>query len=172
MKKTLLIATLAALFSAQSANAADGVINFTGNVTDTACTVDSASANQTVDLGTVSTSAFSGAGSTASPTRFTISLTTCPVAANSAKVRFDGKTAAGNSAIIGLNSGQTAGNIGVAIYEDNSSTLIPVGSPSAAKTLTSTGVNEMTYIAKYMATGTSVSAGSANATATFTITYL
>ncbi|EKT1238278.1 fimbrial protein, partial [Escherichia coli] len=168
MKKILLVTTVAALFSVQSANAADGTINFTGNITDTACNVEASSANQSVDLGTVSSSAFSGAGSTASPTRFTISLTTCPEAASTAKVRFDGTTAPGNPSILALNSGQTAGSVGVAIYEDDSNTLIPIGTASASKTLSSTGTNTMTYIAKYMATGASVSAGSANATATFT----
>ncbi|WP_315708244.1 fimbrial protein [Brenneria uluponensis] len=169
MKKVLLIATIAALFSTQYASAADGTINFNGSITDTACTVDTSSANQTVEMGTVSSSAFNGAGSTASPTRFTISLTACPD--TTAKVRFDGPTALGNSSILRLNDGQTAAGVGVAIYEDDSSTLIPVSTASAAKTLSPTGTNELAYIAKYMATGDTVTAGGANATASFTIAY-
>lgn len=171
MNRFTLIATAAALFSAQYANAADGTINFTGSITDTACTVNTSSTNQTVALGTVSSTSFSGAGSTASSSRFTIELTTCPSAVNTAKVRFDGPTATGNSSILGLNAGQSATNVGVAIYEQNSTTLIPVGTASAGVTLSSTGTNEMVYIAKYMATDTTVGAGSANATTTFTITY-
>jgi major type 1 subunit fimbrin (pilin) len=54
MNRFTLIATAAALFSAQYANAADGTINFTGSITDTACTVNTSSTNQTVALGTVS----------------------------------------------------------------------------------------------------------------------
>ncbi|MBS1206122.1 MAG: fimbrial protein [Proteobacteria bacterium] len=169
MKKILLIATVAALFSTQYASAADGTINFNGNITDTACTIDASSANQTVTMGTVSKTSFQGAGSTAAPTRFTISLTACPD--TTAKVRFDGPTAPGNASILRLNTGETAEGVGVAIYEDDSSTLIPVSTASAAKTLSNAGENVLAYVAKYMATGDSVIAGSANATASFTITY-
>lgn len=169
MNKVSLFAIITAFLSAPYAHAADGTINFTGTITETACSVNIST--QSVDLGTVSASALTGLGTTAAPTRFTISLITCPIAVSTAKVRFDGTTAVGNSSILKLNVGETATNVGVAIYEDDSSTLIPVGSPSAAKTLVSTGTNDLTYIAKYMATGTPVSAGSANATATFTITY-
>lgn len=172
MKKVLLIATIAALFSTQYASAADGTIYFNGSITDTACTVDASSDNQTVVMGTVSTTAFHGAGSTSSPTRFTISLTTCPESASTAKVRFDGPTAPGNPSILRLtNDAQAATGVGVAIYEDDSSTLIPVSTASAAKTLSSTGVNELAYVAKYMATGDDITAGDAKATASFTITY-
>nr|WP_241391464.1 fimbrial protein [Serratia proteamaculans]ULG18709.1 fimbrial protein [Serratia proteamaculans] len=151
--------------------AADGTINFTGNITDTACTVDTASTNQTVNLGTVATTAFSAAGSTASPTRFTINLNTCPAAVKSANVRFDGNTNSANSNILALNSDQTATNVGVALYEQNSSTLIPVGNPTENVTLSSTNSNTLTYIAKYYSTATPVTAGTANSTATFTIAY-
>jgi major type 1 subunit fimbrin (pilin) len=171
MNKITLIATVAALFSAQYVSAADGTINFTGNITDTACVVDASSASQTVALGTVSNTAFSGSGSTAAPARFTIDLTTCPAAVNMAKVRFDGTTASGNPSVLRLNSGQTATNVGVAIYEQDSSTLIPIGTASAGMTLSSSGTNTMAFIAKYIATGATVGAGSANATTTFTITY-
>ncbi|NCG55179.1 fimbrial protein [Serratia fonticola] len=171
MKKIALISAIVVMSAAQTAMAADGVINFSGNITSTACTVNTSSATQTVTLGTISSTAFNGSGSTAAPTRFTIELTTCPVAVSQAKVRFDGTTSSGNPSIVGLNSGQTATNVGVAIYEKDSATLIPVGTASAGVALSSTGVNTMAYIAKYMATDTTVGAGTANATATFTITY-
>jgi len=167
--RTLVAAALSAVSSL--AFSADGTINFTGNITDTACTVDPASASQTVNLGTVASTAFSAAGSTASPTRFTINLSSCPAAVASANVRFDGTTSNANNSVLALNSDQTATNVGVAIYEQDSSTQIPVGNASANKTLSSSGPNTLTYIAKYYATATPVTAGTANSTATFTIAY-
>ncbi|MBA4823475.1 fimbrial protein [Pantoea ananatis] len=154
-----------------SVNAADGTINFTGSITDTACKVDTSSASQTVNLGTISSTSFGAAGATAAPTRFTINLTSCPAAVKSASVRFDGATANGNNAILGLSSGQTATNVGVGIYEQDSTTLIPVGSASSSKPLSTTATNSLTYIAKYVATATPVTAGSANSSAAFTIAY-
>ncbi|MGP2446641.1 fimbrial protein [Pantoea ananatis] len=168
---SIIVTTLISALNANFATAYDGTINFTGSVTDTACTVDAASANQTVNLGNISSSSFGSAGSTAAATRFTIDLTGCPAAAKSASVRFDGTVAKGNSSILSLSSGQTATNLGVGIYQQDSSTLIPIGSSTPSIPLTSSGTNSLTYIAKYYAISTPVAAGTANATATFTIAY-
>ncbi len=171
MKKIALISAIMALSATQTAMAADGVINFTGNITDTACVVDVSSATQAVDLGTISVGAFSsGNGATAAAKRFNIQLNSCPESVSSAVVRFDGTTNGANQSILSLNSGATASNVGVAIYEQDSTTLIPVGTSSASVTLNSTGLNTLTYFAKYMATGT-VGAGTANSTASFSVTY-
>lgn len=151
--------------------AADGTINFTGNIIDTACTLDTNSANQTVILGNVSSKAFNAAGSTAAPTKFNITLTTCPAAATSAKVTFDGTESSANPNILALNAGQTAGGVGVALYEQNGSTPVPLEAVSQSQPLVSTGPNTLTYVAKYMATAATVTAGTANATSTFTIIY-
>lgn len=170
MKKLTLIAAVAVSICG-TASAADGTVNFTGTIRDTACTVDTASATQTVNLGTVAATSFGSAGSTASSTRFTINLTGCPTAVTSASVRFDGPLATGNSSLLALSSGQTATNVGVGIYQQDSSTLIPIGSASAAVTLSSTATNALNFIAKYVSTAATVGAGSANAVATFTVAY-
>lgn len=170
--KALLLATMiTGLQLANMAHAADGTIQFTGNIIDTACTVTTESQNQTVNLGNVATTAFPSAGATAAPSRFSIVLTDCPSSVASASVRFDGTGDANNSQILALNNGQTAKNVGVAIYEQNSTTLIPLASDSQQVTLTPEIANELTYIAKYYATAYPVEAGTANATTAFTITY-
>ncbi|MBC0855521.1 fimbrial protein [Pantoea stewartii] len=168
---TLITSALIAAVVCGSASAADGTINFTGTITDTACKVDTESGNQTVNLGDVATTSFGSAGATASATRFTIKLSDCPAAATSASVRFDGPLASGNSKLLALSSGQTATNVGVGIYEQDSNTLIPVGSASAPVTLSSTSTNALNFIAKYVSTAATVGAGSANAAATFTVAY-
>nr|WP_318382406.1 fimbrial protein [uncultured Enterobacter sp.] len=170
MKKIALISAVLSFCALQSAQAADGVINFTGTITDTACTVDTSAISNPVNLGTVATSAFAGGTGTASPTRFNIVLKSCPESASSASLRFDGATSAANPSILALSSGQTATNVGVAIYEQDNTTLIPVGTPSASIALVEDADNTLTYFAKYMATG-AVGAGTANSSTAFTVTY-
>lgn len=163
------IASAALLFNI--AQAADGTINFTGNITDQACTVDTASANQTVNLGNVSAKAFAAAGDVAAPTKFSINLTNCPQTVTQARVKFDGTTNSTNQTILALSSGQTATNVGVALYEADSTTQIPVASASASQTITTVGPNVLNFVAKYMATTASVGTGTANAVTNFTVNY-
>ena len=171
MKKIALISAILSLSVFQAANAADGVISFTGSITGTACVVDTSAIAQPVNLGTVATTAFSGgSGATAAAKRFNIVLKSCPASVTSASIRFDGATNTANPSILALTSGQTATNVGVAIYEQDSATLIPVGSSSASVTLLEDVNNTLTYFAKYMATGV-VGAGSAKSSTSFTVTY-
>jgi len=171
IKLPVLVLLSGAAFISTAANAADGTINFTGNITAAACTVSPTSASQSVALGNISATGFAAAGDTASPTAFGITLTACPVTVSSASAKFDGPGDANNPSIVALSSGQTATGVGVAIYESDSSTLVPVGTPSAAKTVTSTGPNTLNFIAKYMSTLGVVNTGSANAVTTFTMMY-
>lgn len=171
MKKNALITAILSLFTLTTASAADGVINFTGNITGTACVVDPSSIAQPVELGTVATTAFSGGnGATAAAKRFNIVLKSCPASVSSASISFDGTPSSANPSILALTSGQTATNVGVAIYEQDNATLIPVGSPSVSVTLRENANNTLTYFAKYMATG-AVGAGTANSSTSFTVTY-
>lgn len=171
-KKLIAIAILAGASFASVAQAADGTINFTGNITDAACTVTPGTANQTVSLGTVSSTAFSAAGDEVGPTRFSINLTSCPASATSATVKFDGLADTSNSDLLAVTTGAGAATgVGVGIYEENSSTLIPVASASASKALSTTADTTFNFIAKYVATVSAVTAGTANAVSDFTISY-
>ncbi|WP_338628941.1 fimbrial protein [Enterobacter sp. JJBC] len=157
-----------------TASAADGTINFTGSILDSACTVNTISASQTVNLGNLQRSVFKAAGDVASATRFDIVLENCPDTVTSASVKFDGTANATNSNILALNSGQTAQGVGVALFEEDGVTAIPLSTPSAQMTLVNTGDtnrNVMTFVAKYQATQAAVTAGTANATSDFTIVY-
>lgn len=173
MKKTLIaLALISAPVLMSTANAADGSINFTGNITDAACTVDTNSASQTVTLGNVSSAAFNAVGSTAAPTKFDIKLTNCPETVTSAAVKFDGTINATNSDLLSVSSDSTATGVGIAIYEANSSTQVPMLTSSASQTIDSTlATNTLSFVAKYMATAATVTAGSANAVTDFTIIY-
>lgn len=170
--RAMLAVTIAAGISF-AANAADGTINFTGSILDTACTVNTASASQTVNLGKVHRTAFNAAGDVTAATRFNIVLENCPDTVKSASVKFDGTANATNGNILALNSGQTAQGVGVALFEADGVTAIPLSTQSTLITLDTSDKNRnvMTFVAKYQATQAAVVAGTANATSDFTIIY-
>ncbi|WP_392553290.1 fimbrial protein [Orbus wheelerorum] len=170
MKNKLLIVIISFLSFSSEVFASDGTINFTGQITDTACSVSVANQIQSVSLGTVSVKAFSAAGDTASATKFTIKLSGCPKSATNASVSFDGAATTDNR-ILALNTGDgVATNVGIGIYENDSSTLIGLQNHSKMQTLKE-GDNELAYIAKYYAVAASVTPGAANATTTYTLIY-
>lgn len=175
MKKSLLVAaiiTTSALSAAQTF-AADGNINFIGTITDTACTITNSPTNPlNVTLGSVSKTAFNGAGSTAAPTKFSIELTNCPVTVTGATVKFDGTSA--NSDNTALKLTQVAGvatGVGIQL-SDATGAVVPLYTASSVYPL-SEGTNELNFIARYLAlTDTaSITTGSANSTSQFTIAY-
>jgi major type 1 subunit fimbrin (pilin) len=171
MKKSLLSVSLLACLIQSGANAADGTITFNGEIITAACTVDTADANQTVDLGTVSSTAFGSAGTTASSAPINIKLTACDPAITKVGVRFDGLTDSDNPNLLRVNGG--ASGVGIALYETDN-TLIPINTSSASKALIGGATaTELNFIAKYMATvpAASITAGPANGTAQFTIDY-
>ncbi|AZC31143.1 fimbrial protein [Pseudomonas chlororaphis] len=173
MKKSLTaVALLTGCAFAGMANAADGTINFIGNITDAACTVTANTANQTVTLGTVQSSALNSVGATAAPTRFNIVLTSCPANVNNATIKFDGPANPANSSLLALtNTAGVATGVGIGLYEQDAVTQIPVGGTSASQALSTTADTTFNFIAKYVATNATVVAGSANAVSDFTVTY-
>lgn len=170
MKKLAILTTFVSVFAMQNAFAADGTVSFNGKITATACKINSSSTN--VSMGTISTSAFgTSAGITAAAKAFNIVLTECPSGSNYINVRFDGTPDAANPSILALTPGTgVASNVGIALFESNGETLIPLNTNSAQKSITS-GTNTLPYVAKYMSTAASVTAGSADSTASFTIVY-
>lgn len=171
-KKLIALAIISGSAFASVAHAADGTINFTGNILDAACTVSSATKNQTVPLGDVSRTAFAAVGDTAAPTHFSIVLQNCPATVTNASVKFDGPIDAANSNLLALTPATgIATGVGIGIYEQDASTLIPIATDSASKVLTTTADTQFDFIAKYVATSAAVTMGPADAATNFTITY-
>jgi major type 1 subunit fimbrin (pilin) len=173
MKKNLIaVAVLAASAISSAAFAADGTVNFTGSITDIACTVDTTSLNQIVDLGKVSKTAFTADSKTAGAKDFSLILKNCPETVTSAMVRFDGQQVPGDNSVLALSdAADKATNVGIQLT-DNQNNVINLYQNSAAYNLT-TDVNTLKFVAKYYATGTGadVGVGSANAVTDFTIIY-
>lgn len=158
----------AALFMATNSQASDGTLNFTGSITDVACTVNTPS--QEVNLGSISAASLNGAaGKRAAETQFNIELLDCP-ADSSVEVKFDGPADAAYPELLELNSGATTAT-GVAIeLSDREQSHIKLGQNSKPYAIT-TGANTLTFYAGYMSTAETVTAGEANATAQFTLVY-
>ncbi|HEJ8087119.1 TPA: fimbrial protein [Serratia liquefaciens] len=180
MKRTLLVTTLAAtaFLSTPPTFAADGTINFTGSITDTACVVDATSATLTVNLGKIATTSFKGAGSVAPATKFTLLVKSCP-AATTAKVNFDGIPVSGNDNVLALTTGSgVATGVGVQI-SDKDGNPVPLRGQSGSYDLQKGDTtdadkditNKLDFTARYIATAATVGAGSADATTNFTIMY-
>jgi major type 1 subunit fimbrin (pilin) len=172
MKKNLIAAAIAAttLMSAASALAADGTVNFTGEIIPNPCVVDIGTNNtMTVDLGKVGINAFSGPGSKASATKFILRLKDCPTDMVTARFKFDGTAYDGDDSVLKLT--QDAGVAkGVAIELSDVGAVLPLYTASTAYTLTA-GVNELPFYARYIQKAASIEAGVANATSTFTVNY-
>lgn len=171
MKKCLIAAVMMTGAMSASVFADDGKINFYGSITDTACTVVNNMSNPlSVMMGTVSSKAFTGAGSTASPTKFTIALKDCPKSVSSATVKFDGTADSNVNTLLALTQ-QTdmAKGVGIQLM-DNKNVVVPLYTASSAYPL-SPGNNNLDFVARYYATASTVTAGQANSTSNFTLNY-
>lgn len=169
-KAILFLLSVTILGSVSAAQAADGTINFTGSISEQACTISSASQIQTVSLGPVSKGTLANAGDVSEAKIFSIQLDGCPDSINTVQVTFDGTPHSVNSNILALNNGSTATNVGVALYEKDGVTQIPLRDESVAEKIIA-GAATLQFVAKYMATALGVTAGIANASTDFTITY-
>ncbi|KFC81320.1 fimbrial protein [Buttiauxella agrestis] len=172
MKKNLLAAAIAAtsLMAAASAFAADGTVNFTGEILDTACTVDIGANNtMTVDLGRVSRTSLTDASPRSSATKFILKLKDCPANLVTARFKFDGAGYPGDDSVLKLND-EPGVATGVAIELADIAATLPLFTASTAYTLTA-GVNELPFYARYLKKAATVTAGPANSTATFTVNY-
>ncbi|MBS0340537.1 MAG: fimbrial protein [Proteobacteria bacterium] len=154
----------------QGAFAADGTINFEGEIINSTCSVSPKSQNMTVPLGKIKSSVLKVAGDLSTPSKFTIDLLDCDAA--KAKVTFSGPPDAINTDLLRLAGGLVgttqATNVGVRI-EDSSGVQIKLGQESQEYAVLP-GANSLQFQARYQATGQST-VGIANATAQFTIAY-
>ncbi|MFA3778406.1 fimbrial protein [Yersinia sp. 1652 StPb PI] len=174
MKKNLMaLALVASGILASSAYAADGTINFEGEITDSACIVDTNSENLTVSLGRVSAASFAGAGSYSSATQFQLVLKECPASATTAIIKFDGTSVAGDNSVLALTPGAgVATGVGIEL-SDASQRVVNLYTESAPYTLVTGAGSEtnLDFTARYKSLDTTVGAGIANASAQFTVIY-
>lgn len=171
------IAKLAAIAFAgvlsQGAFAADGTINFNGNITDTPCSISPASQNQVVPLGNIGRDYFTAVGKKAPSSDFKIELLNCGASATGATVTFTGTpdTTVTDDLRIGVGEVAGAAATGVAIeLGDSAGTKIGLGSESGVYTL-ALGDNPLKFKAAYVQTLPAVTVGTGNAVSQFTVNY-
>ncbi|MCI1898411.1 MAG: type 1 fimbrial major subunit FimA [Enterobacter sp.] len=152
-----------------------GTVHFKGELVNAACSVNTASSEQTVTLGQYRTAKFTKVGDTTSNIPFTIVLNDCdPAVAKTAAVAFTGQIDATDKTLLAVTSGDndnTAQGVGIEILDSTSTTLTPDGASfSAAKNLIE-GSNTLNFTARYKATAATTTPGQANADATFVMKY-
>jgi major type 1 subunit fimbrin (pilin) len=170
MKKNFAFAIVSlAFFAANTASAADGTINFTGTITDSACTVSTSSV--AVDFGTLSTKTFPAVGSEASTKAFQISLDSCPAAiiAGGATVRFDAVADTNNPDLLSIGESSDAAGVGIKLLDAKNAQVLP-NTDSSNYALVE-GANKLNFVAKLEATAVPVTAGTISSSSEFTIVY-
>lgn len=188
--KINLIASVLALSStllAGYALASDGNVHFRGEIIDSSCEIASESNNQIVSMGKVNKTSFSGTGSTSAAKEFDIKLTKCPATYTKAAITFDGTEASdgnGDLAVGNPLNDTTPGDytgadgtpvaatgVAVRIYNRGDNSQVELHKDSASVDITN-GTAQIGFIARYIATSDTVTPGTANADAQFTIQYV
>lgn len=171
MKNKYLAVLISSLFALTSmAYASDGTVKFKGNIVETACTVDAASANQTVTLGDVAVNSFTAAGDVSTAQKFDIKLTACPE--GTVAVVFGGSSATAD--LLSLDAGMVAKGVAVRINNADDNSQVKINDTASAKRVTvESGAATLKYVGQYQATAAraSITAGTADATSQFTVLY-
>lgn len=157
------------------AGAVDSTITITGYMRDNMCRVDASSQNMTVDLQASSSTQLYQVGEvSAYPAAFSILLSPCGSYATGVKVGFTGTADNDNTTLLQIDGGSgAAAGMGLQILDGNKN-AIPLNQPSASQSFTPLvggQPNRLNYYARLMATRKPVTAGTVNATATFTLEF-
>ncbi|WP_312951741.1 fimbrial protein [Superficieibacter sp.] len=155
-----------------SVQAYDGRVNITGTITDNTCTLSQDSENITVEMGNVSNRQFYQPGAGAAYEKFTINIEKCGSTVNGVTVSFNGAADSAYPGLLALSAGAgNASGVGVALYNADKSP-IPIGDDSQLLPLIGGQQSaHLNFYARYVADGGAVAAGTANASATFILTY-
>ncbi|MDR5838486.1 fimbrial protein [Caballeronia sp. LZ034LL] len=169
MHKTRSIIAGAMMLCSASTWAADATLNFTGKIILPTCTVNAAYVNQTIDLGTVKITDFTG--TTQNPTAFQINLESC-VAGTNVAMTVNGTSDTVTSVL--KNTGD-AGKVGVQLLKaskvgDTTGTAITLGSAMTLGLVDATNKMTIPMVAQFYKLG-ALTAGTVAATATVNFTY-
>ncbi|MDK9605799.1 fimbrial protein [Lelliottia wanjuensis] len=150
---------------------ADSTFTVTFTYTKPVCELSTGSDAINVSMGTHEVSALSGKGKETSPSPLDIVLE-CPDNTSGVQVTFSGTPDVNDKSLLALTgAGEegTAGGIGIALYDPDGNALA-LNSPTSTLPL-SEGENQLNFTARYKSTQDNVTAGNANATATFSLAY-
>lgn len=178
-RKALAIALLVSAAGAQFANAADGTINFNGELVSQTCTIAVngvvSPAVATVTLPTISTGRLTAAGQTEGRTGFNIQLSNCVGTATTAAAFFNaGSTVDPVSGNLKNMTG-SATNVQLQLVDQQGGLAIKAGNTNqitqtTRNTIDGTGAANMPYAVQYFATG-AAGAGTVVSSVTYNVDY-
>ncbi|KHA72486.1 fimbrial protein [Pseudomonas fluorescens] len=178
-RKALAIAVLVSASGVQFANAADGTINFNGELVNQTCTiaVDGvvSPAVATVTLPTISTGLLTAAGQVEGQTGFNIQLTNCVGTATTAAAFFNsGATVDPISGNLKNMTG-SANNVQLQLVDQQGGAVIQAGNTNqiantTRNTIDGTGAANMPYAVQYFATG-ATTPGTVVSSVTYNVDY-
>lgn len=168
MLKKVIFGTL--LFFPFVSLAADVQFDITGEIKNTPCQATLVNNNEsTINLGFYNTTSMSESGHSTDLVKFNITLEQCPINLDNIQFTFTGAQNHSNTDLLDINEGG-ASNVGIAFYEDDAKTIIPINTKSKRRSIQANAKNIMIFYASYVSTGV-VTGGEANATADFSISY-
>lgn len=170
----LLAATLVA--SSAAASAADGTINFEGEVTTNTCIVTPNLDGATIKLASVNEAAFSAVGATTARTKFDIRVTSCGTGVNTARAFFEANSDLVDYTTNSLKNRDTstdkASGVGFALFEGDQRIVIGQfeGHGTTSRDIVAGGV-VLPYEVAYVQTAEDVAAGKVNGQVQFSVHY-
>lgn len=186
MKKLkTIMAACAVCASTSTAMAADGTINFTGEIVAASCTVTGGAGTEVngtsidVGLGKVSISSLTtaGAGVAVGGTLINLSLDCAAAGVTKVKFNFDPMSGSGidasNNSL--LKTDGVARGVGIGLYDESNQLINLSANQAYVAELTDAGAGnftaELRMRASYVANGATLVVGSANGTLPFSMTY-
>jgi len=178
MKKTLIASLFAASMTVMAGSAIaqevdTGTINFTGEITNSACSLGGGQlgTNMTIELGQIASTAFTAAGDRGPMSEFTIALIGCDTSvASSVSLGFaPGAGSVVNTRLLSLENAGGAQGVAIGIVDAQDADVVIGGTPVTYGL--QSGDNNLRFKAFYEATDATVTAGAANGIAIFTLTY-
>ncbi|UGA53584.1 fimbrial protein [Vibrio sp. VB16] len=147
---------------------------FTFNVTGSTCDIEASSRMQTVQLPTVASNSFKGAGTTAGDTWFTMDLD-CPEKISIYASMIDSNTPYDTKSFLSLDASSTAAGVGIQILANNGDTPVQYGGVDQWYITGSNSHPETKYsipfIARYVQTEAKVTPGSLSAQSVISFFY-
>ncbi|MGG8277676.1 fimbrial protein [Klebsiella sp. 141198] len=169
MKIVIPLLVLFMPFLIRNAFGYDVLLNVTGQITASGCVVENDSRMIDVDMKEINITQLTQTNSSAQMVPFTIRLMDCAASVSGAVVTFSGVPDRTNSDFLALTEGGASG-IAIKILNEDK-TIVPLGSASKNYLLNEGNTMALQFYAQYIATGASLSAGEANSTATYTVTF-
>ncbi|MCZ8876502.1 fimbrial protein [Escherichia albertii] len=167
-----LLPTFALAGNKWTATLAGGNMQFRGVIIAETCRIEAGDRQMTVNMGKISSNWFHAAGEDSDPVPFVIHLRECStVVSKRVGVAFHGVADGKNPDVLSVGEGPgIATNVGIALFDDKGN-LVPVNRQPEHWTRLYSGSTTLHFVAKYRATGRSVTGGVANAQAWFSLTY-